>query len=383
MLDILKKKTNKSYIIRTIVLVVIAVLILVFTDFAVFDAITGPTKIDLTKPAENYEGKYVTVDVENFLTDYVEHSTTTTNTKTGSKRTSVDGNSYIVFNAVDDYANSTSTWYYFSVYMNKSKQSDLYNRIDETWEYWNDETGTVAPPETLTVTGTWEKLDSKLLQYYQETLDEMGVTAGDYDIIYMYHLVPDEISGLPVPLFWILMVGVLVLLIAAVLCIIKMAGGAYAKHINKFIHDNNTLSLATIEADFSQAHLVGNNVWVGKKWTVYVEGSKAKIVDNKELVWGYYYKQTGRYHVSQLRLFTAAKKSVYINMSESLAHEALKYYSEEQPQMITGYSSDLEKSYQKTFNDFLNMKYNPAKAASEADSYFNNSYYGTQEEPKA
>lgn len=115
MLDILKKKSRKSLTIRAIISIVIVIGLLALTKFAVFDVITGPTELDVTADPEQYEGKYVTIEVENFLTDYVEHTTTTTNTKTGSKSTSVDGNSYIVFNAVDDYENNSSIWYYYSI----------------------------------------------------------------------------------------------------------------------------------------------------------------------------------------------------------------------------------------------------------------------------
>ena len=85
MLDILKKKSRKSLTIRAIISIVIVIGLLALTKFAVFDVITGPTELDVTADPEQYEGKYVTIEVENFLTDYVEHTTTTTNTKTGSK----------------------------------------------------------------------------------------------------------------------------------------------------------------------------------------------------------------------------------------------------------------------------------------------------------
>lgn len=78
MLDILKKKSRKSLTIRAIISIVIVIGLLALTKFAVFDVITGPTELDVTADPEQYEGKYVTIEVENFLTDYVEHTTTTT-----------------------------------------------------------------------------------------------------------------------------------------------------------------------------------------------------------------------------------------------------------------------------------------------------------------
>ena len=135
------------------------------------------------------------------------------------------------------------------------------------------------------------------------------------------------------------------------------------------VKGNNTMGTIT---DFAQAHPIGKNAWVGRKWTVYVEGPKANILANRDLVWGYYFKQTGKYSVSQLRVFNMAKKMISINLSEDEAHEALKYYAEEQPHMIVGYTKELETSFQKNFTEFLNLKYNPAINAEQADPYFGN-----------
>lgn len=372
MLDVLKKKSRKSLTIRAIISIAIVIGLLALTDFAVFDVITGPTELDITAQPERYEGKYVTIDAQNFLTDYVEHTTTTTNTKTGSRSTSVDGNSYIVFNAVDDYENGFSVWYYYSIYMKKDLKTQIYGLIDDTWNYWADETNTVAPPAKLKVTGTWTKLEPQLERYYKETLEEMGIVESDYDVVYLYTIDTSKLGGQSVGFFWACMVAALLLLIYFIINIAGIFSSKYAGNINKYLHNNPSVSLAAIEADFSQAHLVGKKAWVGRKWTVYIEGPKADILSNKELVWGYYFKQTGKYSSSQLRVFNKDKKMFSINLSESEAHEALKYYAEEQPHMVVGYTKELETSFQKNFTEFLNLKYNPAIQAEEVDSYFRN-----------
>ena len=302
----------------------------------------------------------------------MEHTTTTTNTKTGSKSTSVDGNSYIVFNAVDDYENNSSIWYYYSIYMKKSQKNELYDLIDDTWIYWGDETNTVAPPATLKVTGTWTKLESQLERYYKETLTEMGIEESSYDVVYLYTIDTAKIGGQSVVFFWVCMAAALLLLIYFIVNVVGIFSNRYAGKINTYLHNNPSVSLAAIEADFAQAHPIGKNAWVGRKWTVYVEGPKANILANRDLVWGYYFKQTGKYSVSQLRVFNMAKKMISINLSEDEAHEALKYYAEEQPHMIVGYTKELETSFQKNFTEFLNLKYNPAINAEQADPYFGN-----------
>lgn len=172
--------------------------------------------------------------------------------------------------------------------------------------------------------------------------------------------------------FWVCMAAAFLLLIYFIVNVVGIFSNRYAGKINTYLHNNPSVSLAAIEADFAQAHPIGKNAWVGRKWTVYVEGPKANILANRDLVWGYYFKQTGKYSVSQLRVFNMAKKMISINLSEDEAHEALKYYAEEQPHMIVGYTKELETSFQKNFTEFLNLKYNPAINAEQADPYFGN-----------
>lgn len=370
MLETLRQKSRKSHIIRAVISIVIVAAILIWTKFTVFSVVFGPKEIDITADPASYEGKYVTIDAEFFLTDYVEHTTTTTK-KYGGSTTSVDGNSYIAFQSVYDYETNTSTWYFYSVYMKKVDQDKMYDLIDDTWDYWSDETGTVAPPETLKVTGTWSPMSSQMQRYYEETLDEMGFEETEYDLFYFYTLETDNIGGQSVAFFWLLTAIALLAFLYFILNVSGIFGGAYAKNINKYLQKDTSASMAAIEADFSQAHVISKNRWIGKTWTIYMNGTKAEIVVNKDLVWGYYFRRTGRHSVSEMRLFTKDKKMICISMTENETQEALQYYASEQPQMIVGYTKELEKTYQKNFSEFLELKYNPAAREASADAFYN------------
>ena len=91
MVETLKKKAKKSNILRVIFSIIGVVALLAITKFALFDVITGPTRMDITADPETYDGKYVTIDAENFLYDYIEH-TTTTKKKYGGSTTTTKGN---------------------------------------------------------------------------------------------------------------------------------------------------------------------------------------------------------------------------------------------------------------------------------------------------
>lgn len=369
MLETLKKKSQKSRIIRAVVCTIIAIALLAVTKFSLFDVITGPTEIDITSSVEDLEGKYVTIDAEFFLTDYVEH-TTTTKKKYGGSTTRVDGNSYIVFQSVNDYENNSTIWYYYSIYLPKNKQTGISSKMDETWEYWADETGKVAPPDPVKVKGTWSQMEPQVERYYRETLAEMGVEETEYDLIYFYTLDTSKLGGQNITLFWACSIGAVLLVLYAVFCIVMTFGNSYAGEINKYLQNNPSISMAAIEADFGRAHLVSSNVWVGRNWTIFVSGPGCHILCNKDLVWGYYFRRTGRNSVSEMRLYTKDKKVFHISLTEQETKEALQYYVAEQPHMVIGYTSDLEKTYQKNFTEFLNLRYNPAMREAEVNGLY-------------
>ena len=359
MVETLRKKAKKSNILRVIFSVIGVVALLFITKFAIFDVITGPTKMDITADPAIYDGKYVTIDAETFLYDYIEHKTTTKR-KYGGSTTSVNGYSYVVLQSVADYENQESVWYFYSVYLDKSRQSEMESKIIKAFDYLNDETGTVAPPDPVTITGVWNPMDAQTERYFRSAMAELGITETDIDKFYLYELDTKNIGGMNAPLFWVLMACAAGLVLFAILSAIGLFSNAYMKNIQNFLQQNGSVSLAEIEQDFSQAHPISSDVWLGKRWTVYMSGNKAKIVNNKDIVWGYYYSRTGRNSVSEMRLFSKSKTMTCISLSEKHTQEALKFYAAEQPQMVVGYGADLEKMYNKDFNSFLELKYNPA-----------------------
>ena len=364
MLETLRKKAKKSNIWRIALSVVGIVILLAITKFAIFDVITGPAHMDITEDPSSYEGKYVTIDADFFLYDYIEH-TTTTKKKYGGSTTSTDGYSYIAFQWIDDYENNSSVWYFYSIFLKKDKQGEMNSKIEQAFEYLSDETGSIAPTEPVTVTGVWNKMDSTTEKYFRDSMVELGITESDFDKFYFYELDTKNIGGVNALLFWVMMAGALGLAIFAALSVAGLFTDSYSKSIQQYLQKDSSVSMGTIEEDFNQARLIGSEVWVGKRWTIYMQGNKAKILANKDLVWGYYFRRTGRNSVSEMRLFTKERDRFGINLSEGNTQEALKIYAAEQPHMVIGYSSELEKMYNKDFNAFLGLKYNPAQSESE------------------
>lgn len=369
MLETLQKKSRKSNITRIIVSILVVVGMLAVTKLAILDVITGPTKMDITLDPETYAGKYVTTDTEFLLYDYVEHTTTTTR-KYGGKTTSTNGYSYLALQSIPDYEKETVAFYFYSVYLNKDKQSEMASIIEASNDYLFDESGNAAPPDPVTFTGTWTKMDAEMERYFRSSLAEFNVLEDDYKNFYFYELDTKRIGGMNIPLFWCLMAIAAFFVLYGFLSVLGLFSNAYMKSIHQYLQKDSSVSLAAIEEDFSQAHPIGKSVWVGKKWTVYMVGNRAMILANKDLVWGYYYSRTGRYSVSEMRLYSKDKKMSGISLTEKQTQEALKFYAAEQPQMVIGYTSELEKMFNKNFNGFMDLKYNPAMRGENLDEDF-------------
>lgn len=358
MLETLRKKARKSHVIRAVISLVVVIGILVWTKFAVFNVITGAIDLDVEKDPATYEWKYVEVEADCILEEYVEHTTTTTR-KYGGSSTSTDGYSYIAFTSIPDYENDTEIWYFYSIYTRKSEQNKMYNLMNQAWDYFSDETGTVAPPDSAKFKGTWTPMDPEMERYYRETLAEYGFEEGATDKFYFYNLETDKLGGVYYVFFWVLQIVALALALFAIYNIIGIFGTQYASQIHKYLRENSAVSLSDIDADFETAHPIGKETWVGRRWTIYIRGTKASIVTNRNLIWAYYFRRTGRNSVSEMRLYTTDGKVTGVSLSEEQTKEALGYYANEQPQMILGYSDDLEKTWKKNFPAFMDLKYRP------------------------
>lgn len=352
MLEILKKKSSKSAFIRIIISIVVIIGCLLITKLSVIDFIKGGTPLTGDFDPAALDGKYVSFDAKYLVEEYVEHTSTNTDTN----KTTTTGNSYIVYDYDDDI--------YFGIYLPYSDQGTAYKLIDESWE-WMD--GTIDDVSTsIPVKGTWTELTGELLTYYNETA-ALLFESEDLDFVLPYYIDSDSINGVTFSTFYIFMVVFLLAVVYLIYTVARFLGGSYDKAIKKYLTDNPSISLANIEADFMAATVV-DDIRIGKNWTIYMTGTHANIFSNRDIVWAYYYKRTGRNAVSQINAFTIQKAAITIPVSESCANQILDLYAAGQPHMVTGFSTDLEKTYKKDFPAFLNMKYNQAVAAEQYDA---------------
>lgn len=365
MLEEALKKCRGSAKKAIIIALVVIVLAMVAPKLAPISFILGPK--DLTGETNldyaDYEGKYVSIDIEYVFDYYLESYSV--NTDTNAKRLTSYG--YVVYNWDDDSC--------FAVELS-SKQDDKMNKLmDQTVDYYNY--GTV-PTEKITVKGTIKELKGQKLTYYKESVEGLGeVLTGIEDVAVAYVLDSSEVNGISNGFVFMAYIAAGIALLIMVYYIFRYVTGGMKSKLNKFLSTHQDITEEQIDADMISAAKIGKNVWAGKKYTVYIQGIYLNIIENKNLVWAYYYRRTGRNAVSQVRTYNKDHKMVVINMSNSLADELLKLYSETQPHIVVGYTKEVEKQYNKDFAGFLNLQYNPAQSLASTDDY--NRFYETSD----
>lgn len=357
----LKKCAQKSLMWRVIISLIIIIACLVISKFGIFYWIMGPTPItDITKLSE-MEGKYVSYEASYVLSEYVRGSSK--NTETNVEKLVDIG--YIVYHFDEEGEGAADT--FFGAVLPAKYETEMDTMIDETWAWMYWEIDEVSASRKIT--GTLEPLTGLRLQYFNETLEEMGIDETMQDNVIPLAINTDKINGAEGTAVFILSAVALGALIYLIYSIICFASAAYMKNVKKYLAANPTVTEPHIDADMSAAKTVSNNIWVGKRWTIFISGMKANIIENKNIVWAYYYRRTGRYSESKVKTFDINKKMVAIDASKADSDIILECYSNEQPQVVVGYDKEWEKTYNKDFQTFLGYRYNAAKQQAEEESF--------------
>ncbi|HCL01091.1 MAG TPA: hypothetical protein DHW61_01490 [Lachnoclostridium phytofermentans] len=333
--------------------VVVAIAMLVASKFGIIAILKGPVELSGKWNPEELEGKYVTLDVDLVFGTFAEE--TSTNTKTNKTTTT----SLCYLGGYFDEASEYGVIY--GIKVSNANKDGLESIMDDLY---ND----TYPSKTHKITGTFKKMDGKILQYYNETLEEYFEVVPEDAI--PYAIFDEEVNGMDITLVYILTAGAAIMFIVAIIGLIRLFAGSSDKYIKKFLDSNNKASLSQLELEFSKGKLIGKKIVAGRKYTFYQSGAYMHVVDHTEFVWAYYFSRSGKHSQSLVRTFNMNKKKLEINACKADAGALLQYYQESQPQMMVGYDKDLEKCFNKDFQTFLGYCYNDAKAKQETEDLF-------------
>lgn len=350
MFDQLKKKSATSALLRMGVLVAITAIILFVSKDSLLKLYEGPKNLE-SLGIDEISGAYVDTDVYAILSNFAEYYET------------------------DKYGNETVTDQYYIIPVGEeefialqidSSDYELADQIyNETYDVLNGTKGDFST--TMPVTGTINKMDDEVYDYYKEWFETSGYlenpTQEEIESIALpYTLQVDYVGGFEDYVLYgaIFVMGLFLLWVVVI--IIKLLFGLYLSDIKRFIRKNESyINEERLEVDYASSVEIGK-VHVGKMCFYYFKGSQAKILANKEIVWAYLESVTHRTYgiktnVSKfLIIYTKDKKMYKIPMKKvDYVNEVLKQFSINQPHIVIGYSEELKKCFRKDFNTFINL----------------------------
>ncbi len=343
MLETLKKKVAKNVMWRFIIAAVVVVGIIIYGGKSLLMFFQGPQPLTAGMDYEAIEGSYVSFDAKYFIDEYVRQTSKNTETK----KETLKNISYIIYFDEDGY--------FFGAELPSSKEEEMNQYIDTTWNWLAGDIDEVT--ESRLLKGTWTELSGKRLQYFEEQItDDLGE---EYlEIALPYYIDTNRIGERDMFAIYILLAGLVLGILYILYTLIRFLTGSTQKNINKYLSKNSDVSMEQIESDFATATKISSTIWIGKRWTYHVNGLSAQIYENKNLVWGYYYRRTGKYSESSLRIYDINRKMFTLGATKQEAMDALDVYDKQQPHMVLGYKKELEKMFTKQFQEFLNLRYN-------------------------
>lgn len=355
MLEELKKRYQKYTLKKTVICVIIAIALLAVSKFGIFTIFKGPIELTGEWNPEELEGKYVTLEVDWVLATFAEE--TSTNTKTNVTTTTS------VCYIGEYYHEPTNFGMFYGIKVSNGNREGLEEILNQVYD---DAVNEVSGRQRIT--GTLEKMNGEMLQYYDEVIEEVfGAEYLGYAV--PYAIMDEEVKGVDIVLVYLLSSFAAIALIVAVLGLLGMVTGKHDKYMKKFLESHPRVSMTGLEADFSHGKRIGKKIIAGRKYTFYQSGPCMKVVEQKDIIWAYYFSRSGRYSQSLVRTFNIRKEQVDINASKADAEELLQYYATNAPQMVVGYDKELEKCYKKEFEVFLSYRYKQAKEQWNAEEF--------------
>lgn len=232
--------------------------------------------------------------------------------------------------------------------------------------------------------GKIKKLDSKEYRYFKEYFQEANWT--DEEIAegtLPYYIDYFQNSSSMGTVFCLVFFGGIVLIVAGVYRIIKGKNGGFIKKLREDIKLSGYPD-SYIESDYASAHDIKvDDIKLGRLMTYYRMGAEYRAIPNNKIIWAYQNTTTHRTNgiktgttYSVVYYVDGFKGSVNLSVSiEPTAQEILGRLNAACPWVVVGYSDELRKLFNKSREEFMQLRYNTVPHEP-AEPGFDNAAYG-------
>ncbi|MBQ4069614.1 MAG: hypothetical protein IJC76_10230 [Lachnospiraceae bacterium] len=354
------KRVKRNQLISMMLFIVIAIICLAITRFNIINVVNGPENVNLVKnDIKDYNGKYIQVSIYHPLgiyeEDYVENTST--------KEQNTTHYAYLIYDADETYSNYSL----YGAMIPKSMYYEFNKLADESSNFLMSE-DFLPTYKPFAFKGLVKKMDSIQLGYYNSVLSELGQPSVDEAYYIDYNIMPGDMDYSFVVAFTVI-AGIFVL-IAIIMLILSFTNRGLVS-IQKYVAKHPETSLERLDYEFQSSQCFAKNVWVSKGHIFKCGPFSVKIIDLSDIVWAYYYKKTGKHPQSYIRMYNTKKRMLSVDASEKISYEILEYMEQMTPHIVLGYSKELQQTFDKNFNEFLNIKYNNS-SMTEDEQFFSN-----------
>lgn len=237
------------------------------------------------------------------------------------------------------------------------KSMDLMTEATYNYEY----------SDPIRYSGAIKKMTTEEYNYFKEFFEGSDITEDEMNEWTLpYYINVGALTGSAAVSAWVMAgIGAALTLIAVILLILALTGGKlrdFKKELQEIGMDESS-----VDYEYEGASLFSKkgDLRVGRRLLFFIVGSKPHVIAADKLVWAYQSTTTHRTNgiktgtTYAVMLRTIDKKSFLVAVSnEAEAQEALQYISQQIQGAIVGYDDNLNKMYQKDFQNFLELKYN-------------------------
>lgn len=341
MYESLQKKLLKKSLIRGGIMAVIGLVMIVLTARYALGAVLGYSRLE-DLHADEVKNKLIEIDLEFNGGAYVSKGETNYYTTIVETR---DGAYFISF----------------GVGNNSQIRSAIYDVYKE------------GPAASVTLYGQIKEMDPQVRRAFENDVQDLveqiyGVSDFDMDeVIIPYYIAifnnKSSYDGIGILMF----LGGVLLLILAVVNVCKTASGSVLRKLKNDIAAAGVAE-STAEADYNAAvsYTKKGDFKIGRQFVYYIRGYVPRAIQSSKLVWAYQITTTHRRN--GMKVNTTYSLMIYIygesgslNLpmpNDAAVKNILNEIGTRFPWVVTGYTDDLKRMYNKDQAQFLNLRYN-------------------------
>ena len=350
MLEKLKKKSVIKSLPIVIIMLAVGIGLIVLEFSNVKSLMRGHVEFESLAPDEINGDLIVDVTLYDNFGCYMEQYEE--NTKTHIQRTT---DLYYVIWTGDDNAED---FRYMGIKVPVSDKKAMEAMAEATYNY--------EYSDPIQYSGAINKMTAEEYKYFTEFFEGSDIEDEMDKWTLPYYINVGALTGGAAISAWVIAgIGVAVVLIAVIMLILALTGNKLKTFKKELAETGMDESGVDYEYESSTLFSKGSDLRVGRRLTFFLLGSKPHVIANDKLVWAYQSTTTHRTNgiktgtTYAVMLRTLDKKSFLVSVSkEAEAQDALQYISQNIPGAIVGYDDNLNKMFQKDFQNFLQLKYN-------------------------